>query len=390
MVPAVRRAWSQRVRLLELQNESDSQKACAAIGRAVPDANLRGWAALVPAGALTVAEGLRQSGLTLLRGTSAAMALGSIAQIWAAARSLADGLEQEAARRWTRTLMERAAHVESPPAASAWRLPRSRLPAGRTLVMGIVNATPDSFSDGGAYDPLERALKLAGEGADLLDIGGESTRPGAPPVSAAEERARTEPVIRALALRFQNIPLSIDTTKSEVARAALDAGAEIVNDISGLARDPQMAHAAKGAALCLMHMRGTPADMALRSVYQDLHGEVLAELSEALQRAAEGGIAPEQIALDPGLGFAKTGPQNLVLLRRLREFAQLGHPLLVGASRKSFIGNATGRPAPDRLSGSVAAAVAAALQGAAIVRVHDVAATREALAVADAIRASVS
>ena len=378
------------MRLLELQNESDSRQACAAIGRAVPDANLRGWAALVPAGALTVAEGLRQSGLTLLRGSAAAMALGSLAQLWAAARSLADGLEQEAARQWMRMLMDRAAHVESPPAASAWRLPRSRLPAGRTLVMGIVNATPDSFSDGGKYDPLQQALKLAEEGADLLDIGGESTRPGAPQVSAAEERARTEPVIRVLAQRFQNIPLSIDTTKSEVAKAALDAGAEIVNDVSGLARDPQMAQAAKGAALCLMHMRGTPADMAERSVYQDLHGEVLAELSDCLQRAASAGIAPEQIALDPGLGFAKTAPQNLVLLRRLRELAQLGHPLLVGASRKSFIGSATGRAAPDRLLGSVAAAVAAALQGAAIVRVHDVAATREALAVADAIRASMS
>ena len=378
------------MRLLELQNESDALQACAAIGRAVPDSNLRGWAALLPADALTVAEGLRQAGLTVLRGTTAAMALGSIAQIWAGARSLADGLEREETRQWTRALMERAAWVDSPLGASTWRLPRSKLPVGRTLVMGIVNATPDSFSDGGAYHPLRQALKLAEEGADLLDIGGESTRPGAPEVSAAEERARIEPIIRELARSIQNIPLSIDTTKSDVARAALDAGAEIVNDVSGLARDPQMAQAAKGAALCLMHMRGTPADMTLRSAYADLHGEVLAELAEVLRRAAEGGIARDQIALDPGLGFAKTGPQNLLLLRRLRELAQLGHPLLVGASRKSFIGGATGRPAADRIHGSVAAAVAAALQGAAIVRVHDVAATREALAVADAIRTSVS
>ena len=378
------------MRLLELQNESDALQACAASGRAVPDANLRGWAALIPADALTVAEGLRHSGLAVLRGTKAALALGSIAQIWSAARSLEAGLENDAARHWMRALMERAAHVESPPTAAAWRLPRSKLPAGRTLVMGIVNATPDSFSDGGAYDPLEHALKLAQEGADLLDIGGESTRPNAPEVSAADERQRTEPVIRELARRLKNITLSIDTTKSEVAKAALDAGAEIVNDVSGLARDPQMAQAAKGAALCLMHLRGTPADMAQRATYADLHGEVLDELSQALQRAAEGGIAKEQIALDPGLGFAKTGPQNLLLLRRLRELCQLGHPLVVGASRKSFIGAATGRPAPERLHGSVAAAVAAALQGAAIVRVHDVAATREALAVADAIRTSVS
>ena len=378
------------MRLLELQNESDSLQACAASGRAVPDANLRGWAALIPADAPAIIEGLRQSGLTVLRGTTAALALGSIAQIWSAARSLADGFEKEGARQWTSALMERAAQVESPPSAAAWRLPRSKLPAGRTLVMGIVNATPDSFSDGGAYDPLQQALKLAEEGADLLDIGGESTRPGAPAVSAADERARTEPVIRALARQLQNIPLSIDTTKSDVARAALDAGAEIVNDVSGLARDPQMGRALRGAALCLMHRRGTPADMAERSVYNDLHGEVLAELSQALHRAAEAGIPTAQIALDPGLGFAKTGPQNLLLLRRLRELCQLGHPLVVGPSRKSFIGAATGRPAPDRLHGSVAAAVAAALQGAAIVRVHDVAATREALAVADAIRASVS
>src|SRR5258708_3577780 len=376
------------MRLLELQNESDSLQACRAIGRAVPDANLRGWAALVPADASTVAEGLRSSGLTVLRGATASLALGSLAQIWSAARSLENALEREAPRTGAKMLMECAAHVESPPPASAWRLPRSKLPEGRTLVMGIVNATPDSFSDGGAYDPLAQALKLAEEGADIIDVGGESTRPGAPQVSAREERARTEPVIRELARRIQKIPLSIDTTKSEVAKAALDAGAEIVNDVSGLARDPALAQAARGAALCLMHMRGTPSDMLERTVYADLHGEVLAELSQALERAAEAGIAPAQIVLDPGLGFAKTSAQNLLLLRRLRELAQLGHPLLVGASRKSFIGKATGRPAPDRLSGSLTAAALAAFQGAAILRVHDVAATREALAVADAIRTS--
>jgi len=376
------------VRLLELQAESDSLRACEAIGRGVPDANLRGWAALVPPGARTVAEGLRQSGLTVLQGTRAALALGSLAQIWSAARSIADGLEGESARTAARLLMERAAHVESPQPASAWRLPRSKLAAGRTLVMGIVNATPDSFSDGGAYDPLAQALRLAEQGADILDIGGESTRPGAPAVSAAEERARTEPLIRALGGRLQNIPLSIDTTKSEVASAALDAGAEIVNDVSGLARDPQMARSARGAALCLMHMRGTPADMQARAVYADLHGEVVDELAKALQRARDAGFSGEQVALDPGLGFAKTGPQNLVLMRRLRELTQLGRPLLVGASRKSFIGAATGRSAPERLFGSLAAAAICATQGAAILRVHDVAATREALAVADAVRTS--
>ncbi len=375
------------MRLLELQNEQDSLQTCTLIGRSVPDANLRGWAALVPAEALTIAEGLRQSGLTVLRGKRASLALGSIAQIWSAARSIADGLELEAARASARLLMERAAHVESPQPGSGWRLPRSALSKGRTLIMGVVNATPDSFSDGGAYDPLQRALELAEQGADIIDIGGESTRPGAPAVSAADERARTEPVIRQLAERGRT-PISIDTTKSDVAKAALDAGAEIVNDISGLQRDPALAQAARGASFALMHMRGTPADMLEKAVYADLHGEILAELEQALQRAAEAGIPKDQIALDPGLGFSKNGGQNLLLMRRLRELTQLGHPLLVGASRKSFIGKATGKTPPERVYGSVAAAAILAMQGAAIVRVHDVAATRDALAVADAVRTS--
>lgn len=375
------------MRLLELQTASDSLQACAAAGRPVPDENLRGWAALVPPEALAVSEGLRHCGLTVLQGGRAALALGSIGQLWGAARSMESALERESSRAVARQLMHRAAHVESPAPGSAWRLPRSRLPEGRTLIMGIVNATPDSFSDGGAYDPLEQALKLAGEGADILDVGGESTRPGAPEVSVAEERARTEPLIRELAKRVK-VPISIDTTKSEVAAAALDAGAEIVNDVSGLSRDPRLAEVARDAALCLMHMRGTPSDMAQRARYQDLHGEVLSELEQALRRAREAGISPHQVALDPGLGFAKTGAHNLTLLRRLRELTQLGQPLVVGASRKSFIGAATGKLASQRLHGSVAAAVLAAFQGAAILRVHDVAATREGLAVSDAIRTS--
>ncbi len=373
------------MRLIELQKESDSLQACAAIGRAAPDANLRGWGALLASGALV--EGLRQSGLLVLEGSRGALGLGSIGQIWLAARSLADALEREPLRVAARELMRRAAAVEAPAPGSAWKLPHSRLPEKRTLVMGIVNATPDSFSDGGAYDPLARALQLAEEGADILDIGGESTRPGAAPVEAADERRRTEPVIRELARRTR-LPLSIDTRKAAVAAAALDAGAEIVNDVSGLAHDPGLGRAAAGAALCLMHMRGTPADMQSRAVYSDLMGEVHEELIEALQRARAAGIAEERIAVDPGLGFAKTGEHNLTLLRRLRELAQLGRPLLAGASRKAFLGTATGKQAPDRLLGSVAAAVLAASNGAAIVRVHDVAATREALAVADAVRAS--
>ncbi|HYY53129.1 MAG TPA: dihydropteroate synthase [Myxococcales bacterium] len=375
------------MRLLELQNESDSAQACAAAGRSVADGNLRGWAALLTAADPALVEGLRQSGLAVLQGSRGSLALGSIAQIWLAARSLADALERESLRNAAQNLMRRAANVESPAPASAWRLPRSRLPEGRTLVMGVVNATPDSFSDGGAYDPVAQGLKLAEEGADILDVGGESTRPNAAPVDATEERRRTEPVVRELSRRTR-LPISIDTTKAAVAASALDAGAEIVNDVSGLARDPEMRRAASGAALCLMHMRGTPADMQSRATYSDLHGEVAQELTEALERARAAGIADDQLSLDPGLGFAKTGVQNLTLLRRLREHTQLGRPLIVGASRKSFIGAATGRPAPERLFGSVAAAVIAASNGAAVVRVHDVKATREALAVADAIRRS--
>jgi dihydropteroate synthase len=375
------------MRLMELQNEADSLQACGAVGRAVGDGNLRGWAALVPADLPALAEGFKQSGLPVVTGAKGALALGSIGQLWLASRSLADALERNPGRAAARELMRRAAAVESPAPGSAWMLPRSRLPAGRTLIMGIVNATPDSFSDGGAYDPVEQGLELAEEGADIIDVGGESTRPNAAPVEAAEERRRTELVVRELARRIR-IPISIDTTKAEVASAALDAGAEIVNDISGGQRDPRLFRAARGAGVVLMHMRGTPREMQSRAVYTDLHGEVTQELVEALERAAAAGIAPERIALDPGLGFAKTGAHNLTLLRRLRELTQLGRPLVVGPSRKSFIGAATDKAAPDRLIGSVAAAVVGASNGAAVLRVHDVAATREALAVADAVRTS--
>jgi dihydropteroate synthase len=367
------------MRLIELQGETDSQKACAALGRDVADGSLRGWGALLEPVAVPLAEGLRSAGLPVLRGGAGFLALGNLSLLARAARGLA-GVEGAA------ELARRAAQVESPPRASAWKLPRGTLPT-RTAVMGIVNATPDSFSDGGRADPLAHGLRLAEEGADILDVGGESTRPGATPVEEREERARVVPVVRELARRTR-LPISIDTTKAAVAAAALDAGAEIVNDVSGLLRDREMPRMAAGAAFCLMHMRGTPTDMRDRATYADLHGEVLAELEEALRRAREGGIPDERIALDPGIGFAKTGAHNLALLRRLRELAQLGRPLVTGTSRKAFIGAATGRAAPDRLLGSVAAAVVSALNGSALVRVHDVAATREALAVADAIRSS--
>ena len=280
-----------------------------------------------------------------------------------------------------------------------WDFPLAR---GRTLQLGsrpriasILNCTPDSFSDGGRYaepaDAVRAALKMVSDGADLIDVGGESTRPGAHPVPAGEELRRVLPVIREL-VRRAGVPVSIDTTKAEVARAAIEAGAEVVNDVSCLQRDPELgsAVAGGGAALCLMHARGTPQDMRERAVYGDLLGEVHDELLEGLRRAREAGVPEERIAIDPGLGFAKTGEHNLLLMRRLRELTQLGRPLVAGASRKSFLGALSGKPAAERVAGSLAAAAVLALNGASILRVHDVAATREALAVVDAVRSSAS
>jgi len=260
------------------------------------------------------------------------------------------------------------------------------------FVMGIVNATPDSFSDGGLFldagAAIAQALRLADEGADLVDVGGESTRPGAAPVPDDEELGRVVPVIAALRARGFPLPISIDTRKAAVARAALDAGADLVNDVSGLA-DPSLARvvAEAGAPIVLMHSRGTPEDMQRRAVYGDVVQEVAAELEQALGRAAAAGIPRERTILDPGLGFAKTAEHNLVLLARLGELRALGRPILVGPSRKSFIGRIAGSPAPaDRLPGTLAAVTAAVVAGAELVRVHDVAAARQAALVAAAIR----
>jgi dihydropteroate synthase len=379
--------------LIELQRESDSLAACAAAGRQVRDPNLRGWAALLPPRPALLQEGLLQSGIPVLRGEKGALALGSISQLWSAARSLADAVEDGGARALATELARRAGNVEAP--QQPWLLPRSRLPEGRVLVMAVLNVTPDSFSDGGSFAvadaAVEHGLRLAAEGADLIDVGGESTRPGAQPVPADEELRRALPVIREL-VRRAKVPISIDTTKAEVARAAMEAGAEVVNDVSGLRRDPEMgtAVARGGAALCLMHSRGEPRDMQQHAAYADLLGEMQDELLEGLRRAREAGVPEERIALDPGLGFAKTAEHNLLLMRRLRELTQLGRPLLAGASRKSFLGRLSGKIAPERLTGSVAAAAVLALNGASILRVHDVAATREALAVVDAVRSSAS
>jgi dihydropteroate synthase len=254
--------------------------------------------------------------------------------------------------------------------------------------MGIVNVTPDSFSDGGAYlDPaaaIEHGLQLIGEGADILDIGGESTRPGAASVDAEAELDRVLPVIDGLA--GSGVPISIDTSKAAVAERALERGAEIVNDVTALG-DPGMAAVCAGAhcGLILMHMRGTPRTMQEDPVYEDLIGEVRAFLAERLALALEAGVSEAGIHVDPGIGFGKTTEHNLELIDRLGELRELGRPIVLGASRKAFIGRISGRPVDERLGGSLAAGVVGTLRGADVLRVHDVRATRDAIQVAEAI-----
>jgi dihydropteroate synthase len=262
----------------------------------------------------------------------------------------------------------------------------------RTLIMGIVNVTPDSFSDGGRYLPADQAiahaLRLVEEGADMLDFGGESSRPGALPVSLEEELARVVPVIEAVAKRVDT-PLSIDTTKAAVARAAIDAGAEIVNDISSMRFDEQMPEvvAGTGAAVILMHMRGTPADMQAGDLtYASLWGEILRFLADRVAAAQNEGIEERQIVVDPGLGFGKTFADNFMILKDLQECRALGVPVLVGPSRKAFIGKVTGGAPAERTEGTAAAVTAAIINGADIVRVHDVGIMKKTAAVADAIR----
>jgi len=263
------------------------------------------------------------------------------------------------------------------------------------FLMGIVNATPDSFSDGGRFldadAAVAHALRLAEEGADLVDVGGESTRPGAPPVPEAEELRRVVPIVERLRARGFSLPISVDTAKGGVARAALAAGADLVNDVSGLS-DPDLgsAVAAAGAPIVLMHMRGTPADMQTRADYGDVAAEVAAELEGALARAVAAGIARERTIVDPGIGFAKTAEQSVELLARVGDLRRLGRPLLVGPSRKSFIGKLTGAPVAERMPGTIAAVTACVLAGVEILRVHDVAACRQAARVAAALREAAS
>ncbi len=259
----------------------------------------------------------------------------------------------------------------------------------RVAVMGVLNVTPDSFADGGRWTDLDRALshaaELVEEGADLIDIGGESTRPGAVPVPAKEEIRRVLPVISAVRARF-SVPISIDTQKAEVARAALDAGAVIVNDVSALT-DPAMAPlvAERDAGLVLMHMQGTPLTMQQEPHYVDVVAEVAKFLRGATDRARAAGVAAERLVVDPGIGFGKTLEHNLALIRGVPQLVELGYPVLIGASRKSFLGLITGRSAADRLAGTIAAITAAMMGGARVVRVHDVAPAVDAARVVEAL-----
>jgi dihydropteroate synthase len=264
----------------------------------------------------------------------------------------------------------------------------------RPFIMGIVNVTPDSFSDGGSYFSPEQAvahgLRLAEEGADIIDIGGESTRPGAAPVSAAEETERVLPVIAELAANI-DVPLSIDTTKAEVARKALAAGAEIVNDVSALRFDPEMGDvvAAARVPVVLMHMRGTPRTMQYDIHYQSLIDDIREFLEERIEFAVSVGIALENIIIDPGIGFGKSIEQdNLSILKNLAAFTELGRPVLVGTSRKGFIGKLLGTPAHEREEGTAATVAIAIYNGAHIVRVHDVKSMKMVAAVASAIKKS--
>jgi dihydropteroate synthase len=274
-----------------------------------------------------------------------------------------------------------------------WQIRGRTLTLTRPLVMGIVNVTPDSFSDGGRYletaAAVAHALRLAADGADLLDIGGESTRPGATPVPLDEELRRVLLVVKALARRTE-LPISVDTSKAEVARRALSAGAAIVNDVTALQGDPDMPAVVRdaGAGAILMHMRGTPATMQDAPEYPEGVIPALLRFFESRLHALPGrGIAAEQVVLDPGVGFGKTGSHNWAIVARLAELGRFGRPVCLGVSRKGFIGRVTGRPAGEQLAGSLAVACAALAAGAAqVLRVHDAAVTRDAVRVFERLK----
>jgi dihydropteroate synthase len=269
-------------------------------------------------------------------------------------------------------------------------LTRDQLP----ILMGILNVTPDSFSDGGQFNTVDlavaRGLAMEAEGADILDIGGESTRPGAEPVGTEEELRRTIPVIRRLAREIR-IPISIDTTKSEVARQALDAGAEIVNDISGLTFDPDMLEICRqlDAGICVMHIQGTPQTMQLNPTYADVVAEVAEFLQQQVDRCLMAGIPPERMCIDPGIGFGKTAEHNLELLRSVSTLQRLlRRPVLIGHSRKRFLSKILGRPVEERLAGTIGIAIGLAAAGCDILRIHDVQPIRDALVAWQALQTS--
>lgn len=293
--------------------------------------------------------------------------------------------------RWADELEAALRAVAGKARPSLWELPRHPLPLGRrTHIMGILNVTPDSFSDGGKYPTVDAAVAAAEamveEGAGLIDVGGESTRPGSAPVPAEEQIRRVLPVVERLAERLP-VPLSIDTTSAAVAEAALSAGAEVINDISGLHAEPELAGVVEchGAGLVLMHRLGESATMQDCPTYEDLWGEILAYLRTGIGRAEAAGVPRTRLVVDPGIGFGKTLEHNLALLRHLEELAVLGLPVLVGTSRKSFIGQVLDLPVQERLEGTLASVAVAVAKGADIVRVHDVRAAARAVRVADAI-----
>jgi dihydropteroate synthase len=263
--------------------------------------------------------------------------------------------------------------------------------SSRTHIMGILNVTPDSFSDGGRFhrfeDAVAQGMRMVQEGADIIDVGGESTRPGSDPVTLEEELFRVIPVISLLAQRTE-VPVSIDTYKSEVARRALDAGAQMINDISALRFDPEMKKIAGEyqVPVVLMHIKGTPKDMQKDPRYDDVVGEVRGYLQESILIAEQAGMDKERIIIDPGIGFGKRLADNLNILKNLREFSILGCPILIGCSRKSFIGKILDLPVGERLEGSLAALALAVMNGANIVRVHDVKESKRAAGLVDAIR----
>lgn len=274
-----------------------------------------------------------------------------------------------------------------------WRLRPCSLQIDHPIVVGVLNVTPDSFSDGGAFlDPSaaeERAHEMFEDGADLIDIGGESTRPGAPPVSSKEEWSRIGPVLARLGGSAAG-PISVDTTKARVAALALEAGASAINDVSGLRAEPEIASVAArtGAGLVLMHMRGDPRTMQANVDYEDLVGDVRDSLADSMAVATDAGCRLDQLVVDPGIGFGKSPQGSLQLLNHLESLADLGRPIMVGPSRKSFIGSVLNLPVDDRVDATIAACVVAFERGASIFRVHDVREVRRALDLADSIRRS--